>query len=347
MAIIISLASVYIDPNRIWWPALAGLAFPQLFLINLIFFLLFLIVKRKFALISLIFIVIGLGELPKHFQLSFAKAEKGDQFKILSLNVRNFDLYNWSENKKTRDRILTMINEQEADLICLQEFFNTTDPKHDFKTLDTILEFEKHYEKHVEYTATVKETEHWGIATFTSFPIVGQGRIDFEPPSNNIAIYTDVFMGRDTLRIYNVHLASVRFDPEDYNYIENVVDQNGSNDLKGSIGLMQKLKLAYQFRAEQVKLIRKHMDKSPFRIILCGDFNDTPTSFAYNKLSQGLNDTFVKSGSGLGTTYSGKLPNLRIDYIFADPYITILRHDLIRSYISDHFPIASTLEIQE
>ena len=114
-----------------------------------------------------------------------------------------------------------------------------------------------------------------------------------------------------------------------------------------SIELMKKLREAYQRRSVQVRKIREHMNSSPHPIILCGDFNDTPTSYAYHILSKRLKDSYVKRGSGLGTTYNGNLPNLRIDYVFADPFISILDHDLIHTDLSDHYPISVTLEIQE
>ena len=185
---LVSLSSIYLEPTEYPIPSLLGLAYLQLFLINVAFCIIWLIFKRKYVLYSLIFLIFGLTEIPHHLQFNVEENPKNVATKVLTLNVRNFDLYNWSLNKKTRDKILNTINHTGAEIICLQEFFNTTDPAHDFVTLDTIMKFKRNYKSHVEYTTTVKGTEHWGISTFSTFPIVGGGKITFEENSNNICI---------------------------------------------------------------------------------------------------------------------------------------------------------------
>lgn len=347
VALLLALSSAYVNPIKWWLPSLAGLAYPQILLLNVLFFILWLFLSKRFMLVSLIFLVPGLVEFPNHFQINFPELPWNREIKIMSLNVRNFDLYNWSANKKTRDKILHVIKSRDAEIICLQEFFNTTDPKHDFKTLDTILEFENDYNSHVQYTATVKETEHWGIATFTNFPIVGKGVVEFTDSSHNVCIYTDVNIGYRTYRVYNMHLASVRFGQEDYKYLEEVVQEGKDPNVNSSKNLLNKLHNAFERRAIQVDLIRAHMNKSPYPIIVCGDFNDTPTSYSYYQISKGLNDTFKMKGKGFGSTYNGSLPYLRIDYIFTDPVFKILNHEVINANISDHYPICTSVEIKD
>ena len=338
-----SLSSLYIDPKDWWIPAVMGLGFLQLFLLNLLFSFIWLLFKRKHLWISLFFLIFGFTELPSHLQFNFSSKSSNPPTRILSLNVRNFDLYNWSENKKTRDRILKTIQRAKSDVICLQEFFNTTDINHDFNTLDTILQFKKKYNYHVEYTATVKETEHWGIATFSSYPIISKGRISFENESNNICIYSDLLINLDTIRVYNMHLASVKFGQEDYTYLKKV-GVKVEEDVTGMTNLVKKLKRAFLTRSYQAKAVKKHMKDSPYPIILCGDFNDTPTSYAYRVLCEGLKDSFKKKGSGFGTTYNGNLPFLRIDYVLTDPKITVLKHEVIHTDISDHYPVLVNVE---
>lgn len=343
--LLFSLSAVYIEPSKWWLPSLAGLAFLPIFLINLLFFFAWLLFRRKYTLYAACFLIFGFIELPNHLQFNLTEKPVKKEIKILSHNVRNFDLYNWKENKKTRDEILHVIKFKNANIICLQEFFNTTNPKHDFKTLDIILEFKNHYQSHVEYTATVKETEHWGIATFSTFPIVGKGKITFEEKSHNVCIYSDVLIDSDTFRIYNLHLASVRFGHEDYKYLEKVVDRNIDPNVQGSMSLLHKLISGYEKRSAQANKVKEHMDSSPYPVILCGDFNDTPTSYVYNTLVHNLSDSFTKRGNGFGATYNGKVPFLRIDYIFTDPAIKILKHDIVRADISDHYPICASVEI--
>ena len=344
--LLLSISSLYINPNDWWIPSILGLGFLQLFFLNLFFSFIWLFFKRKYLWFSLFFLVFGLTELPNHLQFNLSSKSIAPPTRILSLNVRNFDLYNWSENKKTRDRIIKTIQRAKSDIICLQEFFNTTDPKHDFNTLDTILQSKKKYNYHVEYTATVKETEHWGIATFTSYPIISKGRITFENKSNNICIYTDVLIKNDTVRVYNMHLASVKFGQEDYSYLKKI-GVKVEEDVTGLTNLVRKLRPAFLTRAEQALAVKKHMRESPYPIVLCGDFNDTPTSFTYSRLCEGLKDSFKAKGSGFGATYNGNLPFLRIDYVMADPEIRILKHEVIHTDISDHYPVIVNIEIPD
>ncbi len=347
VSLLIALSSAYISPADMIIPSIAGIAFLQLLIINIIFFFVWLFFNRTYAIYSAIFLIFGFTELPNHFQLNIPSKGNGEEVKVLSLNVRNFDLYNWTENKKTRDRIFHLIRSQKANIVCLQEFFNTTDPDHDFKTLDTIMELDNRYKSHVEYTATVKNTEHWGIATFTNYPVIGQGVINFEEGSNNICIYTDVSIGYQNVRIYNMHLASLGFGQDDYTYLESVVERNENPNVQGSKSVLKKMKLAYEKRSNQVDLVREHMDKSPYPIILCGDFNDTPASYAYSQLVKGLQDSFKRKGNGFGATYNGKLPYLRIDYVFTDPTFEIVNHEVLRGDISDHHPIRTEFIIPD
>lgn len=345
LLLFLSLSSLYIDPLKWWLPSILGLAFIQIFFINLLFLAFWLVLNKKNAIISLVFLTFGFTEIPFHVQFNISDDSESVATKVLTMNVRNFDLYNWSMNKKTRDNILKTINGADADIVCLQEFFNTTDPNHDFVTLDTIMKFKRKFTSHVEYTSTVKGTEHWGISTFSIHPIVGKGKITFENNSNNICIYTDLKIHKDTFRIYNLHLASLKFAKEDYQYIEKVQGRIDKDDVNGGKSLIKKLNNAFVSRSMQSQKVKAHMDQSPFPIILCGDFNDTPTSFAYKNLSEGLQDSFKKKGNGFGSTYNGILPFLRIDYVFADRSIKILKHEVIRNNLSDHFPICVSLEL--
>ena len=119
-------------------------------------------------------------------------------------------------------------------------------------------------------------------------------------------------IGNDSIRIYNVHLASNWFESEDYEFLERP-------SVEGAESIIERLKTSFFKRAKQVKAIKAHMSTSPYPIILCGDFNDTPTSFSYKQLSEGLIDSFTYAGTGLGQTYNGKFPKLRIDYILHSP----------------------------
>ena len=76
-----------------------------------------------------------------------------------------------------------------------------------------------------------------------------------------------------------------------------------------------RLKSAFVLRAEQAQIIANYIKDSPYPVIVMGDFNDTPQSYAYRKIRKGIHDAFRLAGGGFGNTYSGDLPSFRIDFI--------------------------------
>jgi len=160
--------------------------------------------------------------------------------------------------------------------------------------------------------------------------------------SANMAIFTDVLIGSDTVRVFNVHLQSYQIDPRKYEIIDSpVIDEK--KDLREIREIGGKLKRAFQIRAEQVREIQKVIDKTHYPIIICGDFNDTPVSYTYQQMRGNLNDAFVSSGSGFGRTYIGKLPSFRIDNIFhSDKYKSYNFH-AYDFRASDHLPVSCLL----
>jgi endonuclease/exonuclease/phosphatase family metal-dependent hydrolase len=198
--------------------------------------------------------------------------------------------------------------------------------------------------KHVEHTATVKEVNHWGIATLSRFPIVQRGIIPFKDTTDNISIFTDVRMYGDTIRVYNLHLESIRFRKKDYEALKTFTGNEDKTDLDGPQRIIERMRRAFIRRARQTDEIRKHIESSPHPIILCGDFNDTPNSYSYHQIAKNLKDAFHEAGSGIGTTYIGAIPFLRIDYIlYSAEQFEPLFFRIIPKKLSDHFPISSTL----
>ena len=98
-----------------------------------------------------------------------------------------------------------------------------------------------------------------------------------------------------------------------------------------------------QIRAKQAEILTNHIASSPYPVIVCGDFNDIPVSYTYRTLSQNLNDAFEKRGFGFGTTYSGNIPALKIDYILTAKRIKIFNCTILKVPYSDHYPMVSEL----
>jgi endonuclease/exonuclease/phosphatase family metal-dependent hydrolase len=278
-------------------------------------------------------LLIGWGFINRYFQLSGKTTEK-EGIKVVSYNVHNFQGKKAAEQKASANNILEFLNEKQADIICLQEIklrnrnvFNIADV---VKRLNTI----NHY-----HFASNGAT--FGLATFTKYPIIKMKEIRYQN-SPNMAILTDVLIGNDTIRIFNLHLQSYNIDPRKYDIVDSPgIDEE--KDLKEIREIGSKLKKGFKIRAGQVREIKQIIDETPYPLIICGDFNDTPVSYTYQKLRGDFNDAFVSSGKGFGRTYVGKLPSYRIDNIFySDAFESYnFKADNFRS--SDHLPVSCLL----
>lgn len=168
--------------------------------------------------------------------------------------------------------------------------------------------------------------------------MIARGDIMFDDPlniDNNYCIFADIIKNQDTFRIYNVHLQSIKFKKDDYKVFSKNAHQ--ITDKKSTLELLvEKLKIAYPKRAEQARKVVEHMQQSPFPVIICGDFNDTPMSYSYNIFSSLYKDAFRNSGSGLGVTYAGKVPAGRIDYIFHSKNLHSSNFSIQNEVYSDH-----------
>ncbi len=90
-----------------------------------------------------------------------------------------------------------------------------------------------------------------------------------------------------------------------------------------------------------------NIQKSPYPAIICGDFNDTPMSYTYWKLSRGRRDSFKDAGKGFGATYSMLQPLLRIDYILSPKDVRATSHKIVKLKYSDHYPVVATFAMAE
>ena len=344
-----AILSQYVSPAKIWIISLFGFAFFTLYIINLFLFIYWIIQRKKYMILPLIMLLAGIKNTTGIIQFNLPqKREIADEkrgVKIMSYNVRLFDLYNWSKNLETREKIFDLLADESPDILCIQEFFNSDEGN--FQNLDTILKVQKAKNYHVENTQTVRKVDHWGIATLSYYPIINKGKIDFGENSNNVAIYSDIKINDDTIRVYNVHLQSIKFKPEDYELIQKFEEKNDEQRIEGSKAIFGKLKTAFIKRAAQAEILRNHMRNSVYPVVLCGDFNDTPVSYVYGVLSDNLKDAFQQSGFGFGKTYAGLFPSFRIDYILHDKKINSSNYETISKSYSDHYPISCTIYLNE
>ena len=356
LGLLLSFLAQFIPPVRSFsFIAFCGLGFIYILAINALFVIIWIPIKFHFALLSLSLILLNVGNIDKHFQLKGAAKpiRCTNCIKIMSYNVKLFGLYD-TEDKKLRNqnknKILQYIHEEQPDIVCFQEYFYDKSGKLNFNTTDTLLKILKLKEKnyHFEYFTATRDDFYYGFATFSKSKIIGKGIVEM-PDSTVIATYIDFKNKNDTLRVYNCHLASVHFENEDYE-IGKQLKINPMNDPKWQKKvkiLYKKLELAYNIRRNEAKALKRHLDKSPHFIILCGDLNDSPASFAYNKIVDKLNDSFRESGIGMGETYLGEtFPKFRIDYILHDKAYKSYGHTVCTDIsVSDHYPVYTWISL--
>ncbi len=342
----------FISPDTFWPIAFIGISFPYLYIFSFVLLFFWLIIHRKFSLFVFVVQLICMPLFLKFFNI-FSVSHKNEtqnasHIKVLSFNVRTFNIR--TGNKKidivaSRDEMFAFIKEQNADIICLQEVYS--DMSHKFRTIDTLSEIQKASDEHSHYTFK-RKNQLYGISTLSAFPIVNKGTLSFPMSSKNPCIYTDIAVGQDTIRVYNAHFASIGISPEDFAFIENIsslnFDDNEQPELDESFRkIARRLKKAFICRAQQIRIIADHISVSPYPVVLCTDLNDTPSSYAYYKLTRHLNDAFLASGKGIGETYNGKLPYFRIDYVFYSDLFVASGFRTHNIKLSDHFPVTTDL----
>lgn len=315
-----------------------------------IFALLYCMLRFKITgLITLLVLFIALPQIKNLWGFHLVKkqcTEDNDTLKMLTFNVRIFDLYNWADNQheKSKQKIFEKLEEIDADIITFQEFYSKPNSDWDnIKAIKSELNMPYYY---FSRELVTDKGRQWGIATFSKYPIVNYGELIREQTTKRNqtydyykAHYTDIVTPNDTIRIINCHLASIYLDAEDYSTIERISDPEGLK-IKDSKTIVAKLMRAYKKRGNQVDELNKFLQSpQPHPIVLAGDFNDLPTSYSYNKLSSNFQDAYLKTNWGPGATYNGKLPGLRIDFILADKSLDICHTKKINLKTSDHFPL--------
>lgn len=218
---LLSFLATHISPESSSLLPFFGLAFPVFFFSNLIFILFWLLLRNKWILLSLACFLIGLNHSRHFFQVTFwsgPESENSTKIKLVTYNVCLFDLYERKEFKVKRDKIFELLQQRDADIICFQEFYLNTNKGY-FETRDTLTKILRAKHFYEGYTHKLRSGQFFGVATFSAYPIVNAGEIKFPNDLNNNAIYTDLKVADDTIRVYNAHLSSIRFRRGDYEYL--------------------------------------------------------------------------------------------------------------------------------
>lgn len=261
--------------------------------------------------------------------------------RVVSANVRIFNVYDHLRDPDLHSSkaLISYLADSPADIICLQEFYTEPRTALEGKVFDAEGQIGPRSGRRsfVSTTLTNRIGGRFGLAIFSRWPVLRRGVIQFGKLTQNHAMWADVRLPQgDTVRVFNAHLQSMSMAEKD------IVDSYSSKaGFKAkSLGLLRRFKRGLVARSTQADTLAARIDHSPYPVILCADLNDLPYSYTYDQLADRLQNAWATAGLGVGTTYNGKLPLLRIDNQFASPRFEVLdcrvRQDLP---YSDHFPV--------
>jgi endonuclease/exonuclease/phosphatase family metal-dependent hydrolase len=354
---LLACANAFLPPDRWWVISLLGLVFPLLLFI-ILFFLVFGLsfpAFRRWSLLSFAALLIGWSNIHSflafHIGKGFASEKPSHSLRILTWNVRSFDLFIGKKNGalEHRPRMMEFIGAQQADVLCLQEFYESRNPKEQAANISYIRQ-RLHYPYYFfsrDYTRPDGLYEG-GVIVFSRYPIVDTLISHYPRPegfhSTESLIAADIKVDNDTIRVFTTHLQSVLFRSKDFHDIE-IIKNVDDSIVEASRSIVKKLRNAFRHRGDQAEEVRAELDKSPFPAVICGDFNDVPNSYTYFTIRGRWKDAFLQKGFGIGRTYVHLSPTLRIDYILADPRLPVLQCRKFSLPWSDHNPVVADLAL--
>lgn len=348
IVLLLSAFSDFVSPYKcIIFPYL-GLFFPFILLGNILIVLFWMIVQKwKVVGVNLLVFLICWSAIHTYFPInSKAKELPEGCIKILSYNVMRFE-YVKKDSPESPNEILQYIKEQNADIVCVQEYGEATKNTHLTReqVLSALKDYPHHYIKELKFPY---EDERFGLAVFSKFPILSIKKIPYESRYNG-SFLAELDINGKRVTLINNHLESNKLSQEERNDYYRLTQDMDSQSLNSFTKMMYKrLTPAYKLRADQAKLISNEIKetKNPY-IVVCGDFNDTPISYAHHKIKGNLKDAFVESGSGLGITYNKYRFLFRIDYILHSKNIKSYNCSVGSLKNSDHYPVSCYLKLED
>lgn len=319
LLLLLSYVLPYISPKLNPEFTIIGLIVPILFLLNLFFVIYWIVKLRKYFLISTVFILLGIQHTSRLYKFSEKKVFLNKDMKVMNYNVRMLNHYQWSSNDSIEEKIYRFIADKDPDILTIQEFYEDKDSQMNYP---------------YRYVKRKSKFHKFGLAILSKFPIINKGSLDLDNSANNI-IYADILSNKDTIRIYNLHLESLKINPKKQNFVENTSDK-----------LIERMKTSFQKQAIQVEQFLKHEKLWTGKIIVCGDFNNTAFSWVYRQISKNKKDAFKEAGKGLGKTFNYPYP-LRIDFILPSDDFEVNNFKTYEVPYSDHYPILARIKIKE
>lgn len=337
-AMFITFLVPYVNPARVWFLPVLGLAAPAIYVATVLAALYWIIRWRWVrASVMLVLVVAGFFKVTLFYRPEVRRVYAAETFdrgtiRVMTYNVRSF--YG-EDGRNSVDSVLRLIETLDPDIVCLQEFNDRLAGRSERLAL-----LDETYESAV-FGRTQAPDSVFGapLVILSKYRILRSG-VALTP---NTSVWTDLLMGDDTVRVFNNHLRSTAIKADDNDYITNhryLSDTAGEQKIRS---IVTRLRDNSVLRAAQVDSIAAVVAEARGRKIICGDFNDTPMSYVYNRMSRGLNDAFRICGSGYSHTFRGFYNTLRIDYVLSSDAFETLAYEVPEVEYSDHLPVVVRL----
>jgi len=338
-----------INDGDYWFLGLFTLATPYLVLVNLGFIVFWVFIKKMFSLIGFATFIICWLPLMNVIQIrktSFNQEKLNkDAIRVMSWNVAHFDILEHKTHPEVKNKMIDLINEVDPDIACFQEmvagdvlnrsinylpdFYRDLKLRYHFYSFNKKHDFDKWH--------------HFGKIILSKYPIVNEQTFYSDSSNYNSSFqYVDVIKNKDTFRVFNIHLQTLRLSKNNKRYLDDP-SLSGEEGLSESKSILQKLKKANIKQHKQADCIKRELNLSPYPNILCGDFNDIPNSYAYTHIGESMKNAFEEKGSWIGNTFYDLSSTLHIDNIFVSPYFNIDQYLRIKKKLIDHYPIVADL----
>jgi len=310
LACLLPYISVALVPSM----SIFSLFVPFLVLGNILFLIYWILQFKKAVFLPIVSLVIAYFFMGSFFQFRAERPMPSSKdFSIMSFNTRLFNKYQWSDDPSIGNQIVAFIQKTDPSVVCFQEF--------DVSMKERFMSYPH------AYISASDNSKQAVQAIFSKFPIVAKGLLPFTN-STNATIFVDLKIKGDTVRLYNVHLQSLRVKPEAASL------EAGTRER-----LYKRLKVSFAKQQAQADIIASHKSDSPYKVIVVGDFNTNQFSSVYHTIKGDLTDSFTSLGSGYGKTFDFKYFPMRIDFLLSDPGFEIAYHKSFPLHLSDHFPV--------
>ncbi len=334
---IVSAYSGRFAPGSFWPASVAGLFFPWLLWANVLVFIYRTFRKSWRALLPLFTVLAVLPQSGRLVRLQLPGNTEPSNLKVLTYNLQSLlgVRYGKEEDPSRMEKLLVFLKKNGSDVLCFQEFPRYKKEGTDFAKMLRNLGYDYEY-----------LPSRMSVGIFSKYPFQ-EKKIYSKENSYNAVIYADVLINGEVLRVYNLHLLSNQITSKTEKLIRD--SKLSSLSEKKTWSTLRYVMAMYyrtsQIRVAQIKELLKSVNNCPYPFIVCGDFNDTPWSHSYHLISQELRDGFIEAGSGMDVTYRGRVPALRIDYIFAGKEVTFKRYETLSAAFSDHYPVETILSL--